>query len=62
MLTKPWALYVFRHYSLSEKSQILSDSALKDHAGWSMSSNMPQVYVHLRGESSKITSSKQRNY
>jgi hypothetical protein len=35
MLTKPWALYVFRHYSLSEKSQILSDSALKDHAGWS---------------------------
>ena len=54
MLTKPWALYVFRHYSLSEKSQILSDSALKDHAGWSMSSNMPQVYVHLRGESSKL--------
>lgn len=54
VLTKPWALYVFRHYSLSEKSQILSDAALKDHAGWSMSSNMPQVYVHLRGESSKI--------
>jgi integrase len=54
MLTKPWALYVFRHYSLSEKSQILSDAALKDHAGWSMSSNMPRVYVHLRGESSKI--------
>jgi integrase len=54
MLTKPWTLYVFRHYSLSDKAQILSDSALKDHAGWSMSSNMPQVYVHLRGESSKI--------
>jgi hypothetical protein len=36
------------------ESQILSDSALKDHAGWSMSSNIPQVYVHLRGESSKI--------
>ncbi len=54
MLTKPWALYVFRHYSLSEKSQILSESVLKDHAGWSMSSSMPQVYVHLRGESSKI--------
>lgn len=54
MLTKPWALYVFRRYSLSEKSQILSDAALKDHAGWSMSSNMPQLYVHLRGESSKL--------
>lgn len=54
MLTKPFALYVFRHYSLSQKAQILSDSALKDHAGWSMSSNIPQVYVHLRGESSKL--------
>ena len=54
MLTKPWALYVFRHYSLSDKAQILSDSALKDHAGWSISSNMPRVYVHLKGESSKI--------
>ena len=54
MLTKPWQLYVFRHSSLTEKSQILSESLLKEHAGWTMSSNMPQVYVHLKGESLKI--------
>jgi integrase len=54
MLTKPWNLYILRHSSLTDKSQILTESLLKEHAGWSMSSNMPQVYVHLRGESSKI--------
>ncbi len=32
MLTKPWNLYVFRHSALTEKSQILSESVLKDHA------------------------------
>ena len=54
LLLKPWNLYIFRHSSLTEKSQYLSESLLKDHAGWSMGSNMPQVYVHLKGESSKI--------
>jgi hypothetical protein len=54
MLTKPWNLYIFRHSSLTDKSQILTESLLKEHAGWSMSSSMPQVYVHLKGESSKI--------
>lgn len=54
MLTKPWNLYVFRHSALTEKSQILSESILKDHAGWSMSSKMTQIYIHLSGESSKV--------
>ena len=54
MLTKPWNLYVFRHSALTEKSQILSESVLKDHAGWTMSSKMTQIYIHLSGESSKI--------
>ena len=54
MLTKPWNLYVFRHSALTEKSLILSESVLKDYAGWSMASKMTQVYVHLRGESSKV--------
>jgi integrase len=54
MLTKPWNLYVFRHSSLTEKSMILSESILKDHAGWTMASKMTQVYVHLGGESSRI--------
>lgn len=54
MLTKPWNLYVFRHSALTDKSQILSESVLKDHAGWTMSSKMTQIYIHLSGESSKI--------
>jgi integrase len=54
MLTKPWNLYVYRHSALTEKSLILSESALKDHAGWTMSSKMTQVFVHLSGESSKV--------
>lgn len=54
MLTKPWNLYILRHSSLTDKSQILSESVLRDHAGWTMSSTMPQVYIHLQGESSKI--------
>ena len=28
MLTKPWAIYVFRHSSLTEKSRILKESVL----------------------------------
>ncbi len=55
-LTKPWNLYVFRHSALTEKSQILSESVLKDHAGWTMSGKMTQIYMHLSGESSKILS------
>ena len=54
MLTKPWNLYVYRHSALTEKSLILPDSALKDHAGWSMGSKMTQTYIHLSGQSSKV--------
>ncbi|MDN5845538.1 MAG: tyrosine-type recombinase/integrase [Candidatus Nitrosocosmicus sp.] len=54
MLTKPWNPYIYRHSALTEKSLIISESALKDHAGWTMSSKMTQIYVHLQGESSKI--------
>jgi integrase len=54
MLTKPWNLYIFRHSALTEKSQILKESVLRDHAGWTMTSKMPQVYIHYFGnESSK---------
>ena len=53
-LSKPNNLYVYRHSALTEKSQILSESVLKDHAGWTMSSKMTQIYIHLSGESSKI--------
>ncbi|MDN5847756.1 MAG: hypothetical protein L0H53_15940 [Candidatus Nitrosocosmicus sp.] len=54
MLIKPWNLYVYRRSALTEKSMILSESILKDHAGWTMSSKMTQIYIHLSGESSKV--------
>ena len=52
MLTKPWNLYIFRHSALTEKSQILKESTLRDHAGWSMTSKMPQIYLHYFGTES----------
>jgi hypothetical protein len=55
MLTKPWNLYIFRHSALTEKSQILKEHILRDHAGWTMTSKMPQVYIHYFGRVIKIT-------
>ncbi len=52
MLSKPWNLYVFRHSALTEKSQVLKEHVLRDHAGWTMSSKMPQVYIHYFGNES----------
>jgi hypothetical protein len=52
MLTKPWNLYVYRHSALTEKSQTLTESTLRDHAGWTMTSKMPSVYVHYFGTES----------
>jgi integrase len=52
MLTKPWNLYIFRHGSLTEKSQVLKEHVLRNHAGWTMSSKMPQIYLHYLGNES----------
>jgi integrase len=54
ILTKPINLYLFRHISLTDKSTILNEYMLRNHAGWSNTSKMPQVYIHhLGGASSK---------
>ena len=54
MLTKPFSLYVFRHSALTEKSSYLKEHMLRSHAGWSLTSKMPQRYLHYFGhESSK---------
>lgn len=50
LLTKPWNLYVLRHSALTKKSQFLTEANLRSHAGWTTSSKMPEVYVHLSGE------------
>ena len=50
LLKKPWNPYVHRHSALTEKSGILSsDLMLRQHAGWTPSSNMHIRYVHFRG-------------
>jgi hypothetical protein len=54
LLTKSWNLYVFRHSALTEKSTILKEHLLRNHAGWTMTNKMPQLYIHYFGnESSK---------
>jgi hypothetical protein len=52
LLTKPFRLYVLRHSALTLKSTILKEHVLRDHAGWSMNSKMPQVYIHYFGTES----------
>ena len=52
LLRKPWNLYIFRHSALTHKSQILKEATLRDHAGWSMNSKMPSVYLHYFGNES----------
>jgi hypothetical protein len=52
MLCKPWNLYTFRHSSLTEKSTYLKEPVLRLLAGWTMSSKMPQVYIHYLGNES----------
>ncbi|WP_415311979.1 tyrosine-type recombinase/integrase [Candidatus Nitrosocosmicus sp. FF01] len=52
LLTKPFTLYVLRHSALTMKSTILKEHVLRDHAGWSMTSKMPQVYIHYFGTES----------
>ena len=54
MLQKPWNPYLYRHSALTQKSQQLSESNLRNFAGWSANSKMPSVYLHYLGnESSK---------
>jgi integrase len=54
LISKPWNPYVLRHSALTAKSQILKESTLRDHAGWTQNSKMPNVYIHYFGnESSK---------
>jgi predicted ribosome quality control (RQC) complex YloA/Tae2 family protein len=54
LLKKPWNPYIRRHTALTEKSPLLKDFNLRQHAGWVKSSNMVEIYTHeLGGESSE---------
>jgi integrase len=52
LLKKPWNPYIRRHSALTEKSVILKENILRQYAGWSIRSNMPQKYLHYFGNES----------
>ena len=52
LLKKPWNPYIRRHSALTEKSKILKEHVLRQHAGWTPTSNMHQKYIHFYGNES----------
>jgi integrase/recombinase XerD len=52
LLRKPWNPYIRRHSALTDKSKILKEHILRQHAGWSSRSNMPEKYLHFFGNES----------
>jgi integrase/recombinase XerD len=55
LLKKPWNPYIRRHSALTEKSRILKEHVLRQHAGWSGSSQMHLKYLHYFGNESTET-------
>jgi len=54
LLQKPWNPYIRRHSALTQKSIVLKEHVLRQHAGWSPRSQMHLKYLHYYGnESSK---------
>ena len=49
LLKKPWNPYIRRHSALTEKSKILKEHTLRQFAGWTKGSNMPQKYLYYFG-------------
>jgi integrase len=52
LLGKPWNPYIRRHSALTEKSKILKEHVLRQHAGWSGRSQMHLKYLHYWGNES----------
>jgi len=49
LLQKPWNPYIRRHSALTQKSTILKEHVLRQHAGWSGRSQMHLKYLHYFG-------------
>lgn len=52
LLAKPWNPHIRRHSALTDKSRILKEHILRQHAGWTMSSNMHLKYIRYFGNES----------
>jgi len=55
LLKKPWNPYIRRHSALTEKSTILKENVLRQHAGWTPGSQMHLRYVHYFGNESNTS-------
>jgi integrase len=55
LLKKPFNPYILRHSTLTQKASILKEHVLRQHAGWTMNSKMPQIYIHWFGNESSNT-------
>jgi integrase len=55
LLNKPFNPYILRHSTLTQKATVLKEHVLRQHAGWTMNSKMPQIYVHWFGNESSNT-------
>ena len=55
LLKKPWNPYIRRHSALTEKSAILKEHVLRQHAGWSGGSQMHLKYLHYFGSESSAS-------
>ena len=52
LLNKPWNPYIRRHSALTQKSTMLKEHVLRQHAGWSARSQMHLKYLHYYGNES----------
>jgi|SRR5215211_7242972 integrase/recombinase XerD len=52
LLKKKWNPYIIRHSALTQKSTMLKEHTLRQHAGWSPRSNMHMKYLHYLGNES----------
>ena len=52
LLKKPWNPYIRRHSALTEKSIILKEHVLRQHAGWTPGLQMHLKYLHYYGNES----------
>ena len=52
LLKKPWNPYIIRHSALTQKSAMLKEHTLRQHAGWSKTSQMHLKYIHYFGNES----------
>ncbi len=52
LLKNPWNPFIRRHSALTEKSKILKEHTLRQHAGWSPRSQMHMKYLHYYGNES----------